>query len=739
MQHLIQSVGTASITGMADMLQIDVVHSVPLNLLLALQREAFGRPSWEVCLLPRPHTPEVGDFAAAMRSLRAAGVTDLPVEVAEAADVRSFAMSLAANGAPEVAGHWEVVRESLASVDVELHTAIERYAPPLADATAYVESTLRPNEAHCLDVITAALGVRAAARPLPVYLVPFAPYPPGSAFLTEDGRVRAAYLDYRRYSGPTMLEGLLTLLSWRLLTSAACDGSLLHVIAAELTGERPARRLLRANALKLLVALTAEHLVAEFDPGFRGTILDFGLDLRLPRLLEAVRAPWLHYLEGRTSRDRVIALINERLASQPASWFVEQVDAASLAADFYLLEWMAAQGKPDAAARLAAWQPRLAASFARHLDFAIGAELAHYDGIPLAALPPEETAFIQQTCEGNSLLRWPAFRYGAGSEAYRRAEAAFVGPGAEYGGEAWAPVARLMAQYRDGALSERIFIDQCFTLEHNNGSLFDKFFDTWDMQPALRAQACGDIDALRTCASAETGRLLHRPADAAETSPWPAPTGTHRAWPPPGQVGCGSRAVPGPDGRISGDSSRPVYRGMLRTAHPREVPRLQSAVAVLHTDLGPMTLRLDPAQAPMAVGTFVELARGQVAWWDPATGRWSINTPFYDDTRFHRIVPGFVIQAGDRTETGRGGPGFRYDEEPTEQPFDRPYLVAMVNTGIVTNGSQFFITLAPAPHLDGQYTVIGELADEGSRQVARQVSRASRTDPRIRHVTVDAR
>jgi cyclophilin family peptidyl-prolyl cis-trans isomerase len=441
---------------------------------------------------------------------------------------------------------------------------------------------------------------------------------------------------------------------------------------------------------------------------------------------------------------------------------VEQIDASSLASDFYLLEWLAAQGDRDAAARLAAWQPRLAADFVRHLDFAVGAELAHYDGIPVGALAPEMIAFIRQACEGNSLLQWPPLRRSTGSDAYRMAEAAFLGPGAEYGGDAWAPIAGLMARYADGELSDRVFIDQCFTLEHNNGCLFDKVFDTWDIQATLQAQARGDVATLGVHASAEVRRLLrrHLAAGRPERNPlwWFHPediaagqapsaqatwwTGAFQPWPPPGSVGCGSNVEPsGPGCRIPDDTGKPLYRGMIRKPHRRDVPELRSVTAVLHTDLGAITLELRPGVAPLAVGTFVQLARGTVTWRDPATGGPGTG-PFYDNTRFHRIVPGFLLQAGDRTETGRGGPGFRYDEEPNDQRFDRPYLVGMVSTGIVTNGSQFFITLSKAPHLDGQYTIIGEVADEASQGVARQLSEAGRggdPDLRIRRVEVDAR
>ena len=726
-----------------------------------MQREIAGRLPWDMCLLPRPHTPDVGLFMAGMQTLRAAGVTELPIEAARAANVASFAL-FAASSAPDVARGWDLVGRSMLALEAELRTAIDFHAPPLAEALGYIEDTVLRDERRCIDTMTAALGVRSVGQPLPIYLVPFAPLPPGSGFLTDHGVPRAAYLDYRRYSGPSMLEGVMTLLAWSLLRSATEDTSLSRAMARDLVGSDPAKRRLRAVVMKTLISTTAEHIATEYDSQFCGTTVAYGLDLRYPRLHAAIRPPWLHYLQGRTSREQAIGLINKRLAEQPASWFVEQIDASSLASDFYLLEWLAAQGDKDAAARLATWQPRLAAGFVRHLDFAIGAELAHYDGIPVGALAPEMIAFIRQACEGNSLLQWPTLRRSADSDAYRMAEAAFLGPGAEYGGDAWAPVARLMARYVDGALSDRVFIDQCFTLEHNNGCLFDKVFDTWDMQATLQAQARGDVAALGAHASAEVRRLLRRHLAAGRSERnwlWGADpeaiaagqvpsaqvtwwTGAFHPWPPPGSVGCGSNVEPpGPGAQIPEEPGKPLFRGMIRKPHRRDVPELRSVAAVLHTDLGPIALNLRPAAAPLAVGTFVQLARGTVAWRDPATGG-PATGPFYDDTRFHRIVPGFLLQAGDRTETGRGGPGFRYDEEPNNQKFDRPYLVGMVSTGIVTNGSQFFITLTKAPHLDGQYTIIGEVADEASRDVARQLSearRAGRSDLRIKRVEVDAR
>jgi peptidyl-prolyl cis-trans isomerase A (cyclophilin A) len=90
----------------------------------------------------------------------------------------------------------------------------------------------------------------------------------------------------------------------------------------------------------------------------------------------------------------------------------------------------------------------------------------------------------------------------------------------------------------------------------------------------------------------------------------------------------------------------------------------------------------------------------------------------YTDVIFHRIIPGFMLQGGDPTGTGRGGPGYNFADEPhPELTFDRPYLLAMANAGPNTNGSQFFITVAPTSWLNFKHTIFGEVADQDSRDV----------------------
>ena len=139
--------------------------------------------------------------------------------------------------------------------------------------------------------------------------------------------------------------------------------------------------------------------------------------------------------------------------------------------------------------------------------------------------------------------------------------------------------------------------------------------------------------------------------------------------------------------------------------------------ATLTTTLGPVRVKLFPDHAPETVRNFVGLAEGSREWTDPGSGA-KTTRPLYDGTVFHRVIAGFMIQGGDPLGTGTGGPGYRFkDEFHPELQFDRPYLVAMANAGPGTNGSQFFITVGPTPHLNRRHTIFGEVADQASRDV----------------------
>ncbi|MFB6264073.1 MAG: peptidylprolyl isomerase [Bradymonadaceae bacterium] len=133
--------------------------------------------------------------------------------------------------------------------------------------------------------------------------------------------------------------------------------------------------------------------------------------------------------------------------------------------------------------------------------------------------------------------------------------------------------------------------------------------------------------------------------------------------------------------------------------------------AVLHTNFGDIDLKLYEDRAPNTVANFVGLATGKRTWKDPDTGE-DRNDPFYEDVKFHRIIPNFMIQGGDPTGTGRGGPGYVFEDEfHPELRHDQAYRLSMANAGPDTNGSQFFITLRETPHLNDKHAVFGQVVD----------------------------
>ena len=134
--------------------------------------------------------------------------------------------------------------------------------------------------------------------------------------------------------------------------------------------------------------------------------------------------------------------------------------------------------------------------------------------------------------------------------------------------------------------------------------------------------------------------------------------------------------------------------------------------ATIHTSMGSFTARLMPDHAPKTVDNFVALATGGKEWKDPRDGSMS-NQPLYPGTIFHRVIDGFMIQGGDPTGTGMGDPGYTFEDEcPPDGPtFTKPGLLAMANAGPNTNGSQFFVTVAETPWLNGRHTIFGEVTD----------------------------
>lgn len=129
------------------------------------------------------------------------------------------------------------------------------------------------------------------------------------------------------------------------------------------------------------------------------------------------------------------------------------------------------------------------------------------------------------------------------------------------------------------------------------------------------------------------------------------------------------------------------------------------------TSEGNFTVRLYDQEAPKTVENFIGLAEGTREWTDPRTNQ-KVKQPYYDGVIFHRVIDGFMIQGGDPLGQGIGGPGYTFaDEFHPSLRHNKPGILSMANRGPNTNGGQFFITLAPTPHLDDRHSVFGEVTD----------------------------
>ena len=166
----------------------------------------------------------------------------------------------------------------------------------------------------------------------------------------------------------------------------------------------------------------------------------------------------------------------------------------------------------------------------------------------------------------------------------------------------------------------------------------------------------------------------------------------------------------------------------------------KTATAVLHTNLGDISIDLFGNHAPQTVENFVGLATGdkEKAPYTQPNASGTTEGPFYDGAVFHRIIDNFMIQGGDPTGTGRGGPGYQFgDEFHPDLHFGQPYLLAMANAG---PGSQFFITTTMTPHLNNHHTIFGEVTDKESQKVVAKLGRVAtgRMDRPVDDVVIES-
>jgi peptidyl-prolyl cis-trans isomerase A (cyclophilin A) len=155
------------------------------------------------------------------------------------------------------------------------------------------------------------------------------------------------------------------------------------------------------------------------------------------------------------------------------------------------------------------------------------------------------------------------------------------------------------------------------------------------------------------------------------------------------------------------------------------MPRSAGTYAIFNTSEGTIVCRLFETDAPKTVANFVELAEGKREWTHPVGNRKS-SDKLYHGTIFHRVIPDFMIQGGDPAGTGMGGPGYKFEDETKGSPhsFDKKGKLAMANAGPNTNGSQFFITVAPTTWLTGKHTIFGEVVE--GQDIVDKISKVAR-------------
>jgi peptidyl-prolyl cis-trans isomerase A (cyclophilin A) len=174
-------------------------------------------------------------------------------------------------------------------------------------------------------------------------------------------------------------------------------------------------------------------------------------------------------------------------------------------------------------------------------------------------------------------------------------------------------------------------------------------------------------------------------------------------------------------------TAKPAAKPPVRT--PAAAASTGEPTAVIHTTAGDLRCKLFEKETPLTVQNFVGLANGSKEWKNPISHVPKKGVPLYDGTIFHRVIPDFMIQGGDPAGNGSGDPGYTFrDETVPTITFDRAGRLAMANSGPNTNGSQFFITEVPTPHLNGRHTIFGQ-CDEASVELVKKIARMA-SDPR---------
>ena len=165
----------------------------------------------------------------------------------------------------------------------------------------------------------------------------------------------------------------------------------------------------------------------------------------------------------------------------------------------------------------------------------------------------------------------------------------------------------------------------------------------------------------------------------------------------------------------------------------------QKMYATLKTSQGSIKVELFYDKTPNTVANFVALSEGTKDWVDPQTGKTVSGKPLYNGTIFHRVIKDFMVQGGDPLGNGTGGPGYKFaDEFDPSLTFEKPFMLAMANSGVNTNGSQFFITTVPTTWLNGKHTIFGKVVEGMDVVDAISTTPTNQSDQPVKQVALNS-
>ncbi|GAA3436265.1 hypothetical protein [Kutzneria kofuensis] len=486
--------------GSGSGLDVQITHNPVFDLFMTLRRETTGRSHWERVVLEPPHRPGVTRFAAALAELAPRQLSQLERHIALAPSLEQLAASVSRE--PRAA---EVVA-AMAEEAEHVALALQAFGSDPKSSLGAAGDLLADVQDKCLTFVAEAFGLGQRALSVEVLTVPATPRVTPCGVLLATGRP-AAFVNHTELRSVGLVEAILNM---TMLAALRADGNATpgRHIAAQLTDVPTERARMARTIDTILVYVTSAQAIRLFvDTDHLDLAEPLGVYITHGRLTDILRPYWLHHLSGRLTREAALAAVVAELQAGGPGLFALR-DTAELAADFYLLELLHARSDAAASRRLEQFEAALARDVIRYLHTAVGAELGHCQRVPIDTVAdPELRDFVTEINRGDSAISWRRIFDRLGTRALLLAEAAFEGPCIPYGGLKWSPVARTLRLHLDDVIPRRVFIDQCFTLRHNNGPLFDKSFDVSKVLTVLDAQASADYDLLLQHASTDVRRL----------------------------------------------------------------------------------------------------------------------------------------------------------------------------------------------------------------------------------------